>query len=167
MSVDWKLEGSDTSDWHSDPDEEPVCEPRPMARPGTSGRRRFRAADQDSYEARRFAATGARNGPKYGITEERFWELVEQQDGRCPICLVEFDADGPLMAIDHNHDSNEVRGILCRRCNSGLGVFADSPDRLARALSYLLERGCYGEATEHHESHGRSLAPTSGNLPSS
>lgn len=99
------------------------------------------------YETQRFHSTGRRNGPRYGLTEEAFWKLLDSQDRRCLICGDEFTPAGPKMAIDHNHETGEVRGVLCAGCNFGLGIFKDSPDRLRAALKYLLERGCYGPHT--------------------
>jgi hypothetical protein len=45
------------------------------------------------------------------------------------------------LTIDHNHETGEIRGILCSRCNTGLGMFRDSPDLLRAATAYLDTRG--------------------------
>lgn len=60
-------------------------------------------------------------------------ELLALQDGRCAICQ-DFLADPHL---DHNHDTLEIRGVLCNNCNSGIGFFKEDPVVIARALSYL------------------------------
>ena len=44
------------------------------------------------------------------------------------------------MTIDHDHESHEIRGLLCRLCNTGLGAFRDSPEFLLKAVSYLYAR---------------------------
>lgn len=77
---------------------------------------------------------------KYGITPEDYDERLAAQDGRCAICggtggMSHMNA--PLV-IDHCHQSNEVRGLLCARCNAGIGHFFDDPDRLISAAAYLL-----------------------------
>jgi len=47
-------------------------------------------------------------------------------------------------AIDHNHNTGEFRGLLCKKCNRALGMFKDSPSVLMSAYLYLTERGYYG-----------------------
>ena len=66
----------------------------------------------------------------YGITEEEYRFLVVQQDNKCGICGRPF-IDTPH--IDHNHETGEVRGLLCSKCNKGLGLFDDNPDYLEKA----------------------------------
>lgn len=63
------------------------------------------------------------------------WKLLqlELQDGKCAICKEPMDQS----YIDHDHETGEVRGLLCHRCNSGLGFFNDDPQRLLAALEYL------------------------------
>jgi hypothetical protein len=53
--------------------------------------------------------------------------------GRCPSGAVRLE-------IDHDHQTGEVRGVLCSRCNNGIGCFLDSDDLLSRAIGYLLKR---------------------------
>jgi hypothetical protein len=69
----------------------------------------------------------------YGVSEEEFSARVLKQGGACAIC-----GEIPkTLQVDHCHASNEVRGLLCGRCNRGLGMFKDSPKRLHAALEYL------------------------------
>ena len=46
--------------------------------------------------------------------------------------------------MDHNHQTNEFRGLLCKECNRSLGLFGDNIDILTNAVTYLKERGSYG-----------------------
>lgn len=69
--------------------------------------------------------------------------LLEQQDNKCGICEKEitFKRESLSQAkvtayVDHNHTTNKVRGILCPRCNSQLGLVEDK-EWLSKALSYL------------------------------
>lgn len=74
----------------------------------------------------------------YGLTPEGFDSMWELQGGLCAICKREMTLVGPLRCnIDHDHVTGAVRGLLCRPCNSGLGFFADVPERLASAITYL------------------------------
>jgi hypothetical protein len=75
---------------------------------------------------------------QYGMTLEDYNAMVERQGGGCAICgTTEIRGYGKRQAIDHCHDSNRVRGILCGNCNRGLGAFNHDPDLLVSAASYL------------------------------
>lgn len=80
-----------------------------------------------------------RNLRKFGITEEQYDALLAAQGGRCAIC--ELPERGRMLAVDHCHSTEEVRGLLCSKCNTGLGLFDDRQDRLMKAISYLERDG--------------------------
>jgi hypothetical protein len=80
---------------------------------------------------------------RHNITIEEFWTLYEEQDGTCPVCDKAVSPDDS--AIDHNHDTGDVRGIIHKTCNRALGMLGDSPDTLERAAEYLRQRGFYGD----------------------
>lgn len=69
---------------------------------------------------------------RYGVTEAQVEEMVREQGGVCAICL-----ERPAEHVDHDHETGEVRGVLCFTCNVGLGNFRDRPDLLDRAVHYL------------------------------
>lgn len=69
---------------------------------------------------------------RYGITQKVFNQMFTKQKGRCAICLQEK----PLV-IDHSHNPNRVRGLLCHSCNKGLGCFYDNPSYLENAKEYV------------------------------
>lgn len=68
----------------------------------------------------------------YGISKEDFDALLEKQGGKCAICHRE-----ERLAVDHNHESGHVRGLLCWRCNVGLGFLAHFRANLDEVLAYL------------------------------
>ena len=74
---------------------------------------------------------------KFGITLERFRELKESQGGRCAICRADEPGGHGTFHVDHCHETGVVRGLLCYRCNVGLGYFKDDPETVARAFTYL------------------------------
>lgn len=72
----------------------------------------------------------------YQITLEEYNAALEKQSGVCDICK-EKCVSGRQLAVDHNHDTGEVRGLLCCKCNRGLGNFGDNLDLLRNAVLYL------------------------------
>lgn len=74
---------------------------------------------------------------KYGITPEDVTAMKSSQDNKCKICG--DDLSTVKSCIDHQHTTGKIRGILCHRCNVGLGYFKDSTDRLLSAITYLEE----------------------------
>ena len=76
----------------------------------------------------------------YGITFDQKKQMVASQDSRCAICFKKIEHKFDLN-VDHNHDTKQLRGILCRKCNIGLGHFNDSLLQLESAISYLKKWG--------------------------
>jgi hypothetical protein len=75
---------------------------------------------------------------QFGITTEEFNVLLEQQNGGCAICGQTYgSARYRNLAVDHDHNTGKVRGLLCFNCNTGLGAFKDSTDRMQTAVSYI------------------------------
>lgn len=74
---------------------------------------------------------------RYGITGEEYDLLYEAQGRRCAICRVSTGARKRL-AVDHDHRTGEVRGLVCGRCNHNLlGAAHDGTEILQRAIDYL------------------------------
>jgi hypothetical protein len=69
--------------------------------------------------------------------EELYARLYKQQRGRCAICGRAQKEEGKRLALDHDHQTGKIRGLLCRLCNTGLGSFQDSESRLLKAKRYL------------------------------
>lgn len=70
---------------------------------------------------------------QYGLSLRQYWDMRNRQEDRCAIC----DEPSDKLFVDHCHTLGHVRGLLCRRCNSGLGFFKDKKGALANALKYL------------------------------
>lgn len=71
---------------------------------------------------------------RYGLTMEAFDEMFQAQRGECLICQDVMSKP----AVDHCHASGKVRGLLCRKCNSALGLLKDCPETIRRAAEYLI-----------------------------
>lgn len=69
---------------------------------------------------------------RYGISACQYTRLRIEQGDRCAICREEV-----VEHIDHCHTSGAVRGLLCGKCNRGLGQFGDDVTRLSAAVAYL------------------------------
>ena len=71
---------------------------------------------------------------RYGITEEDYNKMAKKQKYCCPIC--DSKPIKPLY-VDHCHDTNKIRGLLCHRCNVALGHMNDDPKQLLKAVEYI------------------------------
>ena len=78
---------------------------------------------------------------KYGITLKERNILLQKQNNKCKICSLKFNENiFKLKAcVDHCHETEKVRGLLCRTCNAGLGYFKDNIKELTKAINYLKE----------------------------
>ncbi len=82
----------------------------------------------------------------YGLTRDQYDKMFEDQKSLCDICCKpetrkNRSGDVARLTVDHCHETNNVRALLCHSCNTGLGKFEDDVDRLFRAIAYL----------EHHK----------------
>lgn len=75
---------------------------------------------------------------KYKISLFEFDQILEKQSGKCAICQIDKRKTGKQFAVDHNHITGRIRGLLCAGCNRSLG-FMNTPEILERAKEYLLE----------------------------
>lgn len=73
---------------------------------------------------------------QYGITTEKYHEMLCSQAGVCAICL-KVCSRSKRLSIDHCHESGEARGLLCSLCNAMLGMSKESPDVLRRGAEYI------------------------------
>ena len=73
---------------------------------------------------------------RFGVTTEQYDEMLARQNGGCAICG-KTNPNGHRLAIDHNHRSGKVRGLLCRNCNSAIGQLLDSPELIRKAADYV------------------------------
>lgn len=93
----------------------------------------FRAAAQASNRKSRLKVSL----DDYGMSLEDYERMLACQNRKCLICQEEFQR---TPCLDHDHDTDELRALLCRRCNLGLGHFADNPLWLRRAADHVKRR---------------------------
>jgi hypothetical protein len=73
---------------------------------------------------------------RYGLTAQQKQAMIEDQGGKCAICQSDLQTTHNV-CVDHCHKTNKVRGILCRKCNLGIGHLNDSIDILKSAQKYI------------------------------
>ncbi|WP_407944921.1 endonuclease VII domain-containing protein [Paenibacillus cymbidii] len=83
--------------------------------------------------------TRQRKLKKYGLTEDDYQALLVQQNYRCAICgsSKALEKMNTNLYVDHCHKTGGVRGLLCQKCNAGLGMFKESLELIKRAAVYL------------------------------
>lgn len=74
---------------------------------------------------------------KYNLLYEDWLKIWETQEGKCKICGKPFKNPSKAF-VDHNHETNKIRGLLCVKCNFGIGYFDDNPILTTEATKYLL-----------------------------
>lgn len=93
-----------------------------------------------------YVASGVRRNKylrwKYSISLEDYDAMLVSQGGGCAICglTAEEESHYSVLPVDHCHTTGAIRGILCQKCNSGLGFFRDNKELLQQAIVYLSKR---------------------------
>jgi Recombination endonuclease VII len=77
----------------------------------------------------------------YGLTPERYNQMLAEQNGVCAICSNPPTGEGKTnlyLHVDHNHTTGQLRRLLCKNCNNAIGLLNDSPYLAARLAKYLI-----------------------------
>ena len=69
---------------------------------------------------------------RYGMSVDAWDSMYQEQNGLCKICKA-----SPVQHTDHCHTTGKIRGLLCHKCNAGLGMFNDDPELFTKAIAYL------------------------------
>ena len=91
----------------------------------------------DRHPERRTESSRRSYLKKYGLTPERFAEMLINQSGVCAICRTDKPGGKGTWRVDHNHTTGRVRGLLCHGCNVALGHMKDNPETCETAAVYL------------------------------
>lgn len=106
----------------------------------------------------------------HGITLEQFYDLARIQEGKCAICA-KTETDGKVRAggytwlhVDHDHETNKIRGLLCNNCNCGVGYFGDGSVQTAIAfvkylVSYEPDKATPWNGTRRTDNRGNGWHP--------
>ncbi len=114
--------------------------------------RAYWAAHKNEINARKRASPRGDLKRRYGMSDDDRDALLARQGGVCAICKKKSKR---RLAVDHCHFCNKVRGLLCFKCNTGLGLFDDDTDRLRAAIAYLensrREGSCDAASIDHRD----------------
>lgn len=105
------------------------------------------ARNRAAQRARRIAQSGRikiidreNDLKKYGLTIASFSSILASQNGGCAACGGPANGKGQTFHVDHDHNSGEIRGLLCHSCNTALGLMKDNVGRLQCLISYLTQK---------------------------
>ena len=76
----------------------------------------------------------------YGITEQDYSNMFIEQDGKCGICFTSLIFRDKATHIDHNHETGEVRGLLCHGCNTAIGLLKEDTEIMKSAIEYMTKK---------------------------
>lgn len=98
---------------------------------------KIRERNKAAYQRDPKAFRASRLKSVYGISLNKYEEMVQQQEGKCAICKKRQSEEKRRLSIDHCHNTGQIRDLLCSRCNLGIGYFRDDPDLLIEAACYI------------------------------
>jgi len=102
-------------------------------------REKFREKKKNNCKSQKDIERKSKLKSQYGISPEDYENMLLNQNKSCKICSSSDPRNSRTQrfAIDHCHETKNVRGLLCFKCNAGLGLFSDNPDTLRLAAFYL------------------------------
>lgn len=121
-----------------------ACEGRKVRTNTEEGRRRGRERNRNLPQYRKKQISERARYTKYktiGLTQEHCKKEYEKSLGICTICNISDKELEKNLHLDHNHDTNALRGFLCGRCNRALGMYKDNILLLENTINYLKKHG--------------------------
>jgi hypothetical protein len=111
------------------------------ARDNVAYTKKWRAANPDKvkgYTRKHYLKSKNRYLLKtYGISLDEYNQMFAEQEGCCAVCGKHQSEFKKALAVDHNHETEAVRGLLCYRCNSALGMLDENPEIISNLLDYV------------------------------
>jgi hypothetical protein len=77
----------------------------------------------------------------YGITQDQYMAIAEAQGFACASCGDSAKGVEHTLCVDHDHYTNEIRGLLCSGCNTALGWLEDDIERVNKLAKYIQSKG--------------------------
>jgi Recombination endonuclease VII len=96
---------------------------------------------ENEHDDKRIEMSFKKRESLYGITKEQFLALAEKQNNACASCLVDATGLIHVLCVDHDHYTNEIRGLLCHDCNTAAGWLSDDPIKAEQLAAYLRNNG--------------------------
>jgi hypothetical protein len=107
---------------------------RVYSRETQRGKRRYGAMTPEQRRLRKVAFS-------YGVDGETYARMLREQNGVCALCKKpETMRNRENLCVDHDHATGRVRGLLCQKCNQGLGYLGDTVESLEAAIAYIKSR---------------------------
>jgi hypothetical protein len=73
----------------------------------------------------------------YGLEWDEYVALLDKQKGKCFLCGSNGSGKDSRLVVDHDHETGEVRGLLCWNCNVGIGLFKEDTELLNKVIKYI------------------------------
>lgn len=128
--------------WGVDANCRPCTNRKSQQKPSRTPDRR-REEYEKSDKEQLFKSGRSKRLKKYGLTQAEYDVLFSKQGGVCAICLSEEQRTHHrtgrkfLLAVDHDHETGRVRGLLCTKCNKAIGTLGDTHEMISRVMVYL------------------------------
>ena len=111
---------------------------------------RSRATARKSYIKNRDRILAKSLVRRYGISQEEYDRILESQAGVCALCKqpeTRKHSSGSIcrLAVDHDHKTGTIRGLLCNKCNRSLGQLGDSPEDIIERLTEYINASIIGD----------------------
>jgi len=112
----------------------------------------------EQLEVSQLTAKGKYLQRTYDISLKEYERLYVEQYGLCAICHQPAAKEKPFLVVDHDHETGNVRGLLCNNCNMAIGLMRDNADTLRSAVRYLqASRTAYETAANSDSLHLKRL----------
>lgn len=94
-------------------------------------------ASKKKLKAKLIALHGGLTWESHGIKKDLYLSLKRLHGDACNICGIKASDISVNLCLDHDHNTSKVRGFLCHRCNSAIGLLRDSIENICRSVAYL------------------------------